>query len=211
MSATDLIVIEAINRKLKERGRSLDGRPILRIVFSDEQLEKRVGTFTDWYGHILIRQEYKALRECKKYGYIAGKWVLERLTFLDPNNAIVKDELVDARNGTYEPLYVFQDKDQQPLPVNWRIIEKMLWSMENYTPGRGNQSMADSAEDDEIRQEIAYFEEQIGPYQRSQLFADEAAVFHDSTKVFKGAQDGQSAGSDSASRGPSGSSTPSAT
>jgi len=208
MSATDLIVIEAINRKLKERGRSIDGRPILRIVFSDDQLEKRVGTFTDWYGSILIRQEYKALRECKKYGYISGKWILERLTFLDLNNAIVREELVDARNGTYEPLYVFQDKDQNPLPVNWRIIEKMLWSMENYTPGRGNQSMADSAEGEELRQEIAYFEEEIGPHQRSQLFASEAAVFNDSTKAFKGAQDGNTSGSGSASGGSSGPSTP---
>jgi hypothetical protein len=182
MSVTDKVVIEAINRKLKERGRSLDGRPILRLVFSDDQIEKRVGTFTDWYGHILIRQEYKALRETKKYGYIKGKWILERLTYLNPENKIVQEELVEARNGSYEPLYVFQDKDSNPLPVNWQVIERLLWTMENYSPTRGNEHSVDSEEAEEMAKEIAYFEEVLGETGRSQLFAAEAAEFQDSTK-----------------------------
>jgi hypothetical protein len=50
--------ISAINKRLVELyGKSIDGRPNFRIVFSDTQYEKRFGTFEVTCGDIFLREE----------------------------------------------------------------------------------------------------------------------------------------------------------
>ena len=136
MHITDLIQVETINGYLRQNFRVLDGRPIYRLVWSDDQLEIRKGKFSDWYGKIFIR-EYEAVREIKKYWYIKPPcWVLEKLIFM-ANAEVLKDivsELVTAQNGTYEPVYSFKDAKDNPLPVDFEVVQFILQAL--HSPAR---------------------------------------------------------------------------
>jgi hypothetical protein len=103
---TDKHLVDAINSSLHQQFRVLDGRPIYRLVWSDDQLEVRKGKFSDFYGKIFIR-EVVAVRQIKKYWYMEEPgWVLEKLTFIKGNQALkdITEELVESGNGSYEPI-----------------------------------------------------------------------------------------------------------
>lgn len=175
---TDKVVVDSINRSLSERFRVLDGRPIYRLVWGPEQEETRCGTFTDWYGSILIRQEYKAVRRVKKYWYLEGAyWILEKLVFVQGQQALkeIVEELVEARNGSYEPIYVFQDKDKKPLPVNWTVVEFVLHALHN--PTKLSPSDIRDLEIAQEQSELKYFEEELSKDERSPLFVWENSAF----------------------------------
>lgn len=175
---TDPIEIDRINKKLAETYRVLDGRPIYRVVWSDDMLEKRIGTFTDWYGHIMIRQEHKCLREVKKYWYYqAPCYVLEKLIFIANNRALeeISLELVESKNGSYEPIYTFQDKDNNPLPVLEKVIDIILWQLHN--PRKRLPS--DLVEEARLaeKEETDYFVDQLSQDERPELFVWDNSAF----------------------------------
>lgn len=175
---TDKVLIDAINETLHREYRVLDGRPIYRLVWSGDQLEKRVGDFTDWYGHILIRQEHKCLREVKKYWYFEKPcWVLEKLIFIKGNEALkeVTLELVEARNGSYEPVYAFLDSKRNPLSVNWLVVEIILGVLHNPTKKLPSDIAAEELLEEE--DEHNYFFEKISEDERPELFVWENSVF----------------------------------
>jgi len=175
---TDKILIESINETLLQNFRVLDGRPIYRLVWSDSQLEKRVGDFTDWYGHILIRQEHKALREVKKYWYFEKPcWVLEKLVFVNGVQALkeITLELVEARNGSYEPVYVFRDSEGNPLQVNWRVVEIIISVLHNPVKKLPSDFEADRLMEEQDEQK--YFFNKISEDERSELFVWDNSVF----------------------------------
>jgi hypothetical protein len=99
--------IENINKKLKEEfGYELDGRPRFRVVFSDDQFEKRWIQFTD-EGFPLLEPE---VRELPKYRqFIQQKYILERLV-----PVVGETDLIEKMS--YEPCWVFQTKNQEYLP-----------------------------------------------------------------------------------------------
>lgn len=179
-----------LNRKLADRGRSLDGRPIWRIVWSTSQREMRRGKFSDFYGSIFLR-EVEEVRNVPKYWYSKDRWVLERLTYLPPN-ASIHHELISQTstldiqapvyNGTYEPIYVFEDKDRNPLPLHELVVEAIMHALEF---GK-RVHLTDSDFRDEYFKatdlEAEYFEEQLNDFGRSPLFAFENSVFLDSQK-----------------------------
>jgi hypothetical protein len=112
-----------INRKLSERyGLDLDGQPKYRVVWSTDQVETRVGRFEDFVGDILIRT-YSGARECKKYSYCPDRWILE--SRVATNNP----ELVSKMS--YEPLWIFQDKQGNFLPLSWPAIEIIVQTVIN--------------------------------------------------------------------------------
>lgn len=177
MSA-DRTVIDFVNKALHSQFRVLDGRPIYRVVFSADLVEVRVGTFTDWYGHILIRQEHKACRRIKKYWYYDKPcWVLEKLVFIRGNQALkeITEELVEAKNGSYEPLYAFVDGEGNPLPFNERVVWKVLDMLHNPRQRTPSDVQADEflAEEEEVK----YFENEIGKNERPELFVFENSTF----------------------------------
>src|SRR4030042_467586 len=108
--------IEILNKWLKEQfGSDLRNRPWFRIVWSDSEIEKRVGTFEDFYGPIWSG-EFRGLREVKKYAnpIYRERWILEKLIFGIDNPQIWGDTIKD---GTYEPIWVFRgpgDTYQRP-------------------------------------------------------------------------------------------------
>lgn len=176
-----------LNRKLASRGRTLDGRPVWRIVWSTSQREMRRGKFSDYYGQIFLR-EVEEVRSVPKYWATPDRWILERLTFLPPNAAIhqelISQGTLDIQapvyNGTYEPIYVFQDKDQNPLPIHEFVLEAIMHTLEF---GERIKLTDSDFRDDYIKAtdlEAAYFEEQLDDMGRSPLFAFENSVFLDS-------------------------------
>lgn len=192
MSSHSSVLVVHLNKKLADRGRSLDGRPIWRIVWSTSQREMRRGKFSDYYGTIFLR-EVEEVRSVPKYWYNPDRWVLERLTFLPPNAAIHKELLSQTStldiqapvyNGTYEPIYVFEDKDKNPLPLVEFVLDAIMFSLEFGERVK----LTDSDFRDEYFKatdlEAEYFEEQIQDSGRSPLFAFGATVAHDSTKSY---------------------------
>lgn len=98
--------ISEINKKLKRQyGLDLDGQPRFRVVWTTDQIEKRIGTF----------EEGKKVIEVPKYSYCPDRYVMEMHTPLN------SPELADKMG--YEPLYVFQDGDGNYLPPLWIVAE----------------------------------------------------------------------------------------
>ena len=99
--------IESINEKLAaEFGLEFNSEPRFRVVFSDDQFEKRWTKFTD-EGFELIHPEVRLLPKYKQH--IRAKFILERLIPI-----IGETDL--TTNISYEPAWVFQDKDGNYLP-----------------------------------------------------------------------------------------------
>jgi hypothetical protein len=114
---------QEINIKLKEvYGTTLDGHPKFRVVWSDEEVEKRQGEFEVWYGPLFVRKE-SGIKEFKKYSYISEKWILEFYT--KSNNP----ELLTS--FSYEPLYTFQGPNEEYLPLNWDVCSIVINSVLN--------------------------------------------------------------------------------
>lgn len=120
--------VKSINRRLFKFGKNPDGLPIYRIVFSDDQREKRRGKFNVFYGKIFLRTEV-GIKETKKYSYIKSKFLIEK--WIEPHlvNMLSNNEIVDS-NG-YEPIYVFEDKDGNFLRPIWSVSENICFANQN--------------------------------------------------------------------------------
>lgn len=113
----------SINKKLlRLHGRDVTHNlPKFRVVRSETQIEKRHGNYNVFYGDIFIRNE-TGTRETIKYHYLKPCWILEKLCVINT----IKDYLVIKQAYTYEPLHTFLDKDDNPLPLVWRVVEFVI-------------------------------------------------------------------------------------
>lgn len=103
--------IESLNRQLIDLFGvdTLTGKAMWRIVWSEDQFEKRLMNMTD-EGLYLIHPE---VREVPKYRtYIKDKYILERLVLVPESQ---ENDLPTTRLS-YEPMWTFQDKDGNYLP-----------------------------------------------------------------------------------------------
>lgn len=92
--------IELINRKLADYYGITDaGNPIWRVVWSDDQREKKLSKFTP-EGLELIHPK---VMEFKKYPYIKERWVLERLVVVP----IQQQKELPVGIISYEPMWQF--------------------------------------------------------------------------------------------------------
>lgn len=141
-----------INKKLKQL---FGGIPITyRVVFSDNELEKRLGEFNTFSGPIFLRTE-RACRECKKYPYIKSKFIIEK--FSAPDVIRVK-ELPETGNGSYEPLYVFEDKNGNFLEPNLRAAIMACHANQNPINYWKRKEQLDKEEQDQNKAEYqSYF------------------------------------------------------
>lgn len=116
--------IESINQKLLEEfGTEFGNAPKFRVVFSDDQFEKRWTDFTD-DGFELLHPEVRELPKYKQY--IRAKYVLERLIPITGETDLVV-------KISYECLWVFEDKNHNYLPPFFEgckhVIESMYQAM----------------------------------------------------------------------------------
>ncbi len=110
-----------------------DGQPQFRIVWADDQLEKRKTEYTETG----IRLIHAVIREMKKYMYLKEVYVLERYVLVD------EPELPDVKKS-YEPIWVFRDVNGVPLQPNWdvcKIVVDVLYA------ALGKQSLRKYVED----------------------------------------------------------------
>lgn len=120
---------ELFNRKLKENyGQLEDGKPYFRLVWSEDAFEKRWMTHTN-EGFALLQPE---VREVRKYRpHTVDRYVLEGLQEIPPN---VETDLVGL--VSYEPVWTFQDKNQEYLIPRWDAISLILETIKMNMEGR---------------------------------------------------------------------------
>jgi hypothetical protein len=115
-------LIEDINEKLlSEYGTELScgNKPRFRVVFSDDQYEKRWTDYTD-DGFELVRPEVRILPKYKQW--VRGKYILERLV-------PVVGETDLLTRISYEPAWVFEDKHKNYLPPFFEGCKYVIESM----------------------------------------------------------------------------------
>jgi hypothetical protein len=108
-------------------GQSLEGLPNYRVVWSEDQFEKRRMTHTD-SGIQLIAPEVREVRKYKQW--VQEKYILEKLTII---SEMGETDLVEKLS--YEPLFVFEDKNGNALKPVWSaiyfIMENIMHNMES--------------------------------------------------------------------------------
>jgi hypothetical protein len=119
-------LIQTINRRLEERyGRLDDLKPYWRIIYSEDEFEKRLGTFNDYSSEGIYLRTVTEIREVPKYRqWIHNKYVLERLTEVP----LFQQEEALCQIS-YEPIWVFEDHKGNALPPRWDAIELIIASI----------------------------------------------------------------------------------
>lgn len=154
--------IEAINQRLIDYyGIDSDtGRPIFRIVWANDETEKRRVT-TSEFG---IQFVHPIVMEVKKYPYLKDLHVLERLVVVPDAD---REELVVSKLS-YEPLWAFHDAAKNPVYPIWTATQFVVDAL---YAALGKKSMAKYVEsEDETTQEGR--QEQIAQLQ-GELFGNE--------------------------------------
>jgi competence CoiA-like predicted nuclease len=106
--------------------------------------------------------------------------MLEKLIFIANQHSLkeVSEELVEARNGSYEPVYPFKNSNG-PLPVDQEIVDFIIWKLHNPT----SKAQYEKLEELQEKEEVGYFEEEIGKDERSPLFVFENSAWVSTNQV----------------------------
>ena len=109
--------VETINQRLIDHFGvdSNNGMPIFRVVWANDQTEKRMMAFSDAGVELL----YPEVREVKKYPYIDSMYVLERLVIIPP----AQQYELAGEKLSYEPVWTYHDADGNPLPPIWTVTK----------------------------------------------------------------------------------------
>lgn len=120
--------VEKINKELFQKY-SLNpmGEPMFRIVWSDDAREYRKGKYCDFYNDIFIRETVET-RLTKKYDYIHERWILEKWA---PPELTSHSELPLSYKGSYEPVWVFEDKKGEYVAPIQRAVDIIINMMNN--------------------------------------------------------------------------------
>lgn len=116
--------LDTLNTRLETLfGKYLDGRPMYRIVFSEDQFEKREGEFEDRTPEGFLIRVVKEIREVPKYRQWVNPpcFILERLIEVPE---MFTTEL--TTKTSYEPLWTFRDTLNQPLRPTWPAIRLVI-------------------------------------------------------------------------------------
>lgn len=95
------------------------GQPIWRVVWSDDQFEKRLMPTTD-EGLALLHPEVRLVPKYRQW--IPHMWVLERLCLVPDMNIA---ELPTSR-FSYEPLFPFHDRAGNPTQPKYEVCEWVI-------------------------------------------------------------------------------------
>lgn len=166
--------VESINNQLVNLFGvdTLTGLPMWRIVFSEDQFEKRLGTYDDYSPAGLYLRTVTEVREVPKYRqWIKAKYVLENLVVVPEAN---QGDLPSSRLS-YEPIWVFQTEGGEYLPPR---LDAAKFIIDNVYAAKGGDNlikykdpMAGLTGEDLV----AYHDDRIGKLQ-DELFGDETWV-----------------------------------
>lgn len=105
--------LELMNRRLHEWYGETESLPHFRIVWSEDQLEKRITQYTN-EGLQLLRPEVRELPKYKQW--IQAKYLIEKLTIVPQ---YIETDLVEKLS--YEPLFVFENGKGEYLPPRLEV------------------------------------------------------------------------------------------
>lgn len=112
--------IEDINTRLERNYGKYDDKPNFRVVWSNDQLEKRIVTYTK-DGFELINP---MVAEVRKYSYIDSRFVLERLIPVDPKNTDLTEKI------SYEPAWTFNNANTgEYIPPRYDMCQVIIESI----------------------------------------------------------------------------------
>jgi hypothetical protein len=160
------------NQRLKEMyGTNVNKNlPNFRLVFANDQVEKRKGTFREYWGEVFLR-EVTGIKEVPKYPFFQDCWILERLV---PN--VLEDVEGDF---TYEPVYRFPEN---VYPI-WRAIEFFMFNIFNPKANLPRtQKEADYQEEERIAKEKKRTRDMIDTTSLETALNDGNAMSYTNTK-----------------------------
>lgn len=113
----------AINQRLIDYfGVFENGQPNFKVVWSDDEVEKR-WVYESAQGFQLLTPVLDIVR---KYSYIRNRFILERLIPVPDSEKI---ELTSKLS--YEPLWVFEDRLGNALPPVWEAINILIRTLQD--------------------------------------------------------------------------------
>lgn len=141
MATTIPFEIKVINQQLINHF-GLDtstGQPMWRVVFSDDQFEKRKMIYDDKGARLL----HPEVREVPKYRqWIQHKWVLENLVVVPEENM---EELAGLK-VSYEPIFPFESNDGTPL---FPTFDACKFVVDAINAAKGNKKLTKPKEEPE--------------------------------------------------------------
>lgn len=115
---------------------TLSNLPMWRVVFSEDELEKRYGTYDDYSPGGLFIRRVTEVREVPKYRqYIQERYILERLTIIPQIN----ERDLPTQKLSYEPMFTFETSKGDYLPPT---IQACKFVVDTVYGALGKQSMA---------------------------------------------------------------------
>lgn len=124
----DKILRSTINELLMTHfGRdTVTGQAMWRVSWSEDQYEKRLGTYEDFSPNGIFLREVTEVREVPKYSqWIIRKYVLEQLVGIPVQN---RKELPNS-NMSYEPMFPFEDRNGDYLPPSFEAAKFIIDSI----------------------------------------------------------------------------------
>jgi hypothetical protein len=111
--------IATLNQRLIDYfGKTDSDEPIWRIIWSDDQYEKRLSEYTIEG----LRLIHPKVQELPKYSYVKERYILERLVLVPEIN---QDELPSAKIS-YEPMWVWENNKGNFVYPSWQAIEHVI-------------------------------------------------------------------------------------
>jgi len=149
---------------------TLTGAPIWRVAWSEDQLEKRYGTYDDYTSSGIYLRTVTEVREVPKYRqWIKEKYVVERLTLIPD----VSKEDLPTEKLSYEPMYVFEDVRGRYLPPK---LEAAKFVIDSIYAAMGKSSLAKYKDPDNCTEaEMENTRDRIAQLQE-ELFGDETTI-----------------------------------
>ena len=142
-----------LNKWLSQHyGMTVVGLPIHRIVWSTSLTEKRNGTYDIYAGSIYVRTEF-GVKEVLKYPFDQDRWILEKLVNVEDNSELVT-------KNSYEPLYIFKDKDGNFLHLNTKAVEYYMHIITNAE--KTNKTLLEDEAAKKEEAELEYCRQEIG-------------------------------------------------
>jgi hypothetical protein len=128
--------IYLINQKLADTyGTDWLKQPLYRIIWSADQIEKRLGTFNDYIpGTNVFIRKVTEVRECRKYPGFDPQWCLEKLFFNQHNDEILDNDTLNPSTCTYEPLWMFGFENGRAKRPVWLAVQFLINKVNNPKP-----------------------------------------------------------------------------
>jgi hypothetical protein len=112
---------EQINNFLKSGPEiPLTDKPLFKLVWCDDERELRTGVYRHFDANGTFLREESKTEWVPKYSWIKERYILEHwFSPIVAHNL----ELPLSINGSYEPIYVFEDANGNVLPLNIKVVE----------------------------------------------------------------------------------------